>query len=57
MPECELCEGGRLVTGPVPWYERPLAGPVIVGLVSAVALGIAVPIIRKQLGRRGIRVE
>lgn len=57
FPECRGCVGGRLPTGPMPWYERPLAAPLIIGLVSAVTLGIAVPLIRKQLGRRGVALE
>lgn len=57
LPECLDCVGGQLRLGPMPWYERPLAGPVVVGLVSAVALGIAVPFIRRQLGKRGVHVE
>lgn len=57
LPECADCVGGQLMRGPIPWYERPLAGPIVIGLVSAVALGIAVPIIRRQLGKRGVVVE
>lgn len=57
LPECSECRGGVPTTSPTPWYERPVAGPIIVGLVSAVTLGIAIPLVRKQLGRVGVRLE
>jgi len=57
LPECDGCVEGRPPEAVVPWYERPLAGPVVVGLVSAVAIGVAIPLIRRQLGKRGIALE
>jgi hypothetical protein len=57
LAECENCVEGQLLTGATPWYERPLAGPVLTALAIALATGIAVPILRRQLGKRGVKVE
>jgi hypothetical protein len=47
LPECADCQDGRSTLSPA-WHERPIVGTVVLGVVTAVATGIAMSFLKKQ---------
>jgi hypothetical protein len=41
---CEGCRGGAQA---VPWYEHPLAGPIAIGVATAIGTGIVLALLKK----------
>lgn len=51
LPECKGCIEGQPAPIEVPWYERPVMGPVVIGTLTTLAATLAVAYLARE--RRG----